>query len=509
MKTTHLVIALFAAAAATACGEMDMEYGTPSYAEPGPDHIPERAPRPMAAPAETGEIFEDYGTNPVVEASEDNLVTFSVDVDTGSYTLMRDDIKNGRLPLAASVRVEEYVNFFDYGYAPPADLQNPFAVHLEAAPSPFGPGKHLLRVGLKGYDVPNEERPAANIVFLVDVSGSMSAANKLPLVQYSLRRLTETLRPQDTITIVTYAGADRVALPPTPVSSRRTIIAAINAMHSGGSTHGAAGIRTAYDLAEEAARQNPGAINRVILCTDGDFNVGVTGDALIALIDDYRERGVSLSVMGFGRGNFNDRDMERLADHGNGNYAFIDNEGEAERVLVTNLSGTLLTIAKDVKIQVELDPEVVANHRLIGYENRDIADEDFRNDAVDAGEIGAGHSVTAFIEVEFHGEVLPEAHDWAKVNLRYQDPAAGDEVIEFAETISTDDIRETFEAASDAYRFGAAVAEFAEILRASPHSEGRPLGTVAEIADGARRPDVPAMDELVQLVNRAITLPSR
>ncbi|MCB9546881.1 MAG: von Willebrand factor type A domain-containing protein [Myxococcales bacterium] len=447
------------------------------------------------------ERYQHHPVNAFVDASEDHLVTFAADVDTGSYTLMRSSLARGTLPPADSVRVEEYLNFFDYRDAPPADDQTPFAVHLEAAPSHFGAGLHLLRVGIKGYEVLAEERPAANLVFLVDVSGSMNDTNKLPLVRYALRRLTETLRPDDTIGMVVYAGSVGTVLAPTPVRERDTILAAIDQLRAGGSTNGEGGIRAAYALAEAAAR--PGSVNRVILCSDGDFNVGATGETLLALIDEYRQRDVTLSVFGFGRGNYNDRDMEQLADRGNGNYAYIDREAEAERVLVRRVTGTLLTIAKDVKIQVDLNPDLVARYRLIGYENRDIADDDFRDDAVDAGEIGAGHTVTALIEAELVDGFAESDAPLATATLRWKDPAASDRVGELSVDLRGRDVVSDFVEASRALRFGAAVAEFAEILRESPHSEGRRLAEVEALAARAAVEGDADQAELIRLVGLA------
>ncbi|MCA9544839.1 MAG: von Willebrand factor type A domain-containing protein, partial [Myxococcales bacterium] len=325
---------------AACSGDLAMEGA--AYEPGGGEYQP---PAPQA-----GETYAHYGVNDFTDPAEDDLITFGADVDTGSYTLMRSDVMAGRRPVPAGVRVEEYLNYFDYGLEPPRDPDGvPFAVHTEAAPSPFGEDLHLLRVALKGREVAAEDRPPVNLVFLVDVSGSMSSAGKLDLVTYGLQRLITALRPDDTLGIVVYAGADGVVLEPTPVRERGVILAALQGLQAGGSTNGEAGIRTAYDLAQGAWRE--GGINRVILCSDGDFNVGLTGQALIDFIDSQRERGLSLSVFGFGRGNYNDRDMEQMADHGNGNYAFIDGRAEADRVMVEGLGGVLHTIAKDVKIQ--------------------------------------------------------------------------------------------------------------------------------------------------------------
>lgn len=482
------------AVALAACGEVGMDYaGAGDYQPAGP------------APAE-GETYENYGTNPFVDPAEDNEITFAVDVDTGSYTLARNSIESGSLPAADSVRVEEFVNFFDYRDAPPESLETPFAVHTQVAPSPFGEGMHLMRVALKGYEVDEAERPAANLVFLVDVSGSMNDANKLGLVKYALRRLTETLRPDDTIGLVVYAGNAGVVLDPTPVSEKATIIAALDELRAGGSTHGSGGILAAYGLAESAFK--PDGVNRVILCSDGDFNVGITGTALYDLIEEKREGGVSLSVFGFGRGNYNDRDMEQMANRGNGNYAFIDKQSEAERVAVRGITGTLLTIAKDVKVQVEVNADLVKRYRLVGYENRDIADDDFRNDSVDAGEIGSGHTVTAFIEVELAEGYAESTAPLATVNVRWKDPstdaATGEEPVgEIAHPIAGADVYDVFEEAGRALRFGAAVVEFAEILRDSEHSAGRRFSDILSIARAAAFDGDADQAEFIKLVEMA------
>ena len=338
------------------------------------------------------------------DASLDNQLTFAVDVDTASYTIARTYLQNGQLPPKEVIRVEEFINFFDYQDAAPEDLEaSPFAVHLDAAKSPFGSDKTLLRVGLKGFEVANEDRPPTNLVFLIDTSGSMGSS--IDLVKDSLGLLLDNLNMSDTIAIVTYAGNSQIALTPTSVSQRDDILNAMGRLQAGGSTNGADGIITAYELAQNAFKD--GGLNRVVLCTDGDFNVGVTGEGLYELIEEKREGGITLSVLGFG-GRYNDTQMEQLADRGNGNYTFIDSLREAQRALVDRLTATLMVIAKDVKVQLEVNPTIVKTYRLLGYENRAIADEDFRNDSVDAGEIGAGHGVTALVELElFEAEDRP------------------------------------------------------------------------------------------------------
>lgn len=466
-------------------------------------------PQESVPPDHSGEQYEDAGANPFVETAQDRFATFAIDVDTASYALMRRDVTGGVLPVPASVRVEEYVNYFRYDdAAPPANDPFPFAIHLDARPSPFGAGLELLRVNLTGREVDRAALKPANLIFLVDVSGSMQSPDKLGLVQYTLAVLTEQLRPSDTIGIVTYAGEVRVALPPTAVEEKAQILAAIDGLSSGGSTYGEGGIRLAYDEAAAAFRHE--GINRVVLCTDGDFNVGLTGDALIDLIETERDRGITLSAIGFGTGNYNDATMEQLADHGNGNYAYVDTVREADRLVKRDLSGTLQVIAKDVKIQVELNPEVVAEYRLVGYENRAVADQDFANDAVDGGEIGAGHQVTAFIELRLaegarNAEAGPAAGGLATVRVRTKDPD-GIQSRETAAEFALTDIPESFEGASADLRFGAAVAETAEILRGSPHVDPAPhLDAVLEMARGAAG-DAPERLEFVSLLERVVAL---
>ena len=444
--------------------------------------------------------FEAAGWNPFIDTAEDNLATFSIDVDTASYTIMRRSINGGALPDPASVRVEEYINFFPYDYpAPSPDALTPFAIDLEAAPSPFGDGYQLLRVGVQGMELPAEDAPATNLVFLVDVSGSMSSSDKLGLVQYSLTTLVNHLRPQDTISLVTYAGADRVVLPPTPVEARSTILAAIDDLAAGGSTNGAAGITTAYDLAEENYRD--GGVNRVVLCTDGDFNVGLTGNSLVEYVAQRREAGIFLSVMGYGSGNLNDSFIEDLTNQGNGHYSYIDSRNEALRVLGDELISTLQVIAKDVKIQVELDSDTVKSYRLIGYANRVLEDHQFADDSVDAGEIGAGHTVTAFLELELHEDATPDADDLVQVRVRYKKPE-GDESAEVTAVLPMSDVAADILDASPSFRFGAAVTEFGEILGDSPYSDDT-LDSVHSLAAASMFSDASSYAEFLDLVRAA------
>lgn len=456
------------------------------------------------APAINPDTLEETPTfNEFIDTAEDNLATFSIDVDTASYTLMRRMVLDGSLPSPAQVRTEEYINFFKYDYpTPQPGSVEPFSINLEAAPSRFGEDLHLLRVGIKGLEIPAEERAPTNLVFLVDVSGSMSSSNKLGLVKFALQTLTNSLRPEDTLSIVTYAGADRVVLEPTPVGDRAAVLQAIEDLIAGGGTNGAAGIDTAYELAEGAFIE--GGVNRVVLCTDGDFNVGITDEPLVQLVESWRDRDITLSVLGFGAG-FNDSFLEELTNRGNGNYAFIDSRNEALRVLGDNLVGTLQVIAKDVKIQIALNAETVTRYRLIGYENRVLNDEDFDNDAIDAGEIGSGHSVTAYLEVELVEGVTPgdEAGLLAEVQVRHKKP--DQDVSELSsEVLQIADMRDDFGAATADFRFAAAVAEFAEILRHSPHSEGDDFDGVYDTAFEALG-EIPANDrgEFLELISLA------
>jgi Ca-activated chloride channel family protein len=342
--------------------------------------------------------------------------TFSIDVDTASYSTMRRYLnETGKCPPVDSVRIEEFINYFNYDYAPPTNGK-PFATYIDVSPCPWE-SKHLLaRIGIKGKEYTMENRPVLNLVFLIDVSGSMSASNRLPLVKRGLTELVEMLQPKDRVAIVTYAGASQVALPSVSGQEKRAILDSINSLGAGGSTAGAAGIKTAYETARKYYDKN--AQNRVILCTDGDFNVGETNNkTLETMIGDEAKSGVFLTILGFGMGNYKDERLKTLSMRGNGNYGYIDTPEEARRLLVESLTGTLFAIAKDVKIQVDFNPAKVAGYRLIGYENRKLRDEDFHNDKIDAGEIGAGHTVTALYELVPASESIPGAVD----KSRYDD----------------------------------------------------------------------------------------
>lgn len=428
------------------------------------------------APGNT-ERYEGKEVAAVQSVAAAPVSTFSVDVDTGAYSNVRRFLQKGQTPPAEAVRTEEMVNYFRYDYPLPSDRSQPFSVTTDVAASPWNPDTRLVRVGLRGYDVTAQGRPAANLVFLVDVSGSMSSDDKLPLVKRALTMLADRLTPQDRVSIVVYAGAAGVVLEPT--SSAVHVKAALDCLEAGGSTAGADGIQLAYNVA--AANFVKGGINRVILATDGDFNVGVSDNKqLEALIRKNRDSGITLTTLGFGEGNYNEALMERAADLGNGNYAYIDSAMEAQKVLDDELSATLFTIAKDVKVQVEFNPSQVSQYRLIGYENRALAEEDFDNDAVDAGDIGAGHQVTAIYEVVPAGARgwLPERRydgnrpaaappgkgsELAYVRLRYKLP--GETASKLIEKPIPASLLRTAAAPTGDMAFACAVAAFGQKLR--------------------------------------------
>jgi Ca-activated chloride channel family protein len=347
---------------------------------------------------ENRDKFEHFDTNPVKLTNEEPVSTFSIDVDTASYSFVRRQLNEGRLPPADAVRVEEMINYFDYAWPVPTSRSRPFEPTVTVSDSPWGQGRKLVHIGIKGYELPARQQPDVNLVLLLDVSGSMNAPDKLPLAQRSMALLLDSLKPTDTVAIVVYAGAAGQVLAPTPVREKETILQALNSLRPGGSTAGAAGIRLAYELAERNFRKE--GVNRILLATDGDFNVGITDrEALKNFVEREREKGVFLSVLGFGEGNYRDETAQALAQNGNGVAAYIDTLNEARKVLVQQASAALFTIAKDVKLQVEFNPQAVAEYRLVGYETRALKREDFNNDKVDAGDIGAGHTVTAIYEI--------------------------------------------------------------------------------------------------------------
>ena len=463
---------------------------------------PEREYYPSSA-GSTGEKYAETSDNPIQQVAQNPVSTLSIDVDSGSYALVRRNLHQGKMPETDMVRIEEMVNYFNYDYPQP-DGDAPFAVITEMGQTPWNSHSNLIHVGIQGVDIDSSDRPAANFVFLLDVSGSMSADNKLPLLKSAFRLLSRQLTKHDKVAIVVYAGASGMVLESTSGDDKVAITAALEQLNAGGSTHGSAGIRLAYQLAEKAKIEN--GINRVILATDGDFNVGLTNhERLIALIEEKRKGGISLTTLGFGSGNYNDQLMEQLADKGNGNYAYIDTINEAQKVLVDELSSTLHTIAKDVKIQIEFNPAVVSSYRLIGYQNRLLEREDFNNDKVDAGEIGAGHTVTALYEINMVGRdsesVIPLRYqveeitkstvldqEIAHLRLRYKEPNRDKSTL-ITQVISRDNIRKNLHESSDNYRFSAAVAGFAQKLRLNRHLQGFDYDALYKLASESKGQD--------------------
>jgi Ca-activated chloride channel family protein len=450
-------------------------------------------------------FFESEGVNPFVDTEDDHLSTFAMDVDTASYTVARRYITEGYLPPREAIRVEEFINYFDLDDAGPTEGEGAFAIHLEGAPSPFGPqNAYLLKITLQGKEIAVENRQDAALTFVIDVSGSMAQENRLELAKRALRLLVDELRPADTVGIVVYGSMAQVILEPTSVTERSAILAAIDRLQTNGSTNAEDGLRLGYDMATRAYR--PGAINRVILLSDGVANVGRTGPgSILQVIHDQVAQGITLSTVGFGMGNYNDILMEQLADDGNGNYAYVDTLAEARRIFVENLTGTLQVIAKDAKIQVDFNPEIVRSYRLLGYENRAVADADFRNDRIDAGEVGAGHTVTALYELKFHDPTRLEETDPALTTyIRYQDIERG-EVVELAKSFTQADFWLDINQASANFRLVAAVAEYAEILRGSYWAKDSRLADVQALVRPVEQSfaDEDAITEFMALLERA------
>ena len=450
---------------------------------------------PAAPDPISGENYEQFQENEFIATTEEATSTFSIDVDTASYTLMRRDIEAGRLPDPAGVRVEEYINFFDYDYPQPNE-GDPFSINLEVAPSAFGEDLHMLRVGLKGQEIDREDMRPVNLVFLVDVSGSMG--EEMPLVKHSLTTLTNNLRPGDQIGLVTYASNEGVALPPTDISDKQRILDAINGLASGGSTNGEGGIVAAYNEAEASKIED--GINRVILVTDGDFNVGLTGQGLRDFVESKRDLHIGLTVAGMGVGNYNDADLEAYARNTNGNYFYIDSTQEADRVFGTDVVSTLEVIAADVKVQIEFDSDAVLRYRLVGYENRLLANEDFEDDTKDAGEIGPGHTVTAIYEIELDQSVTPQSGFIAEVRLRHKEQFGTESLLQ-TQSIKPGQVIDTLEDASTDLRFAMAVVEYAEILRGSMHVDGEP--DIDQIEALVGTPQQPSRLEFLELVGDA------
>lgn len=467
--------------------------------------------------------FTTVAQNPFKTVREDPVSTFSIDVDTASYSFVRASLAGNVLPQPAAVRTEEMVNYFPYAYAAPRSADQPFSSNIAVMPSPWTAGRKLVRIGVRGYAIQRAARPLANLVFLIDTSGSMNAPNKLPLVKQSLAMLLNQLNGNDRVAIVAYAGSAGTVLAPTPASQKGKILAAMDRLEAGGSTAGGEGIRQAYALAQQ--NFDAEGVNRVMLATDGDFNVGITDqEELKGFVERERGKGVFLSVLGFGMGNYNDAMMQTLAQNGNGAAAYIDTIGEARKALVEEATSTLFPIAKDVKIQVEFNPATVAEYRLIGYETRMLAREDFDNDKVDAGDVGSGQTVTAIYEI------VPVGGPRAIGDLRYAQPAArpaGAGTSEYgfvkiryklpksdtSRLISTPIDRSSefarFEDAPQEARFAVGVAGFAELLRGGKYSGAMGYDDVLRIVTGARGEDAFGYrSELVQLVRQAKTAAS-
>jgi Ca-activated chloride channel family protein len=457
------------------------------------------APPPPPGDPQGTEAYDHHEVNKLTLTEQDHESTFAIDVDTASYTIARRKLLAGDAVPPDAVRVEEFLNYFHYGYEGPGEGR-PFAVHMEAAPSPYQAGRYFLRVGVQGKQVARRERKKAHLVFLVDVSGSMGQPDKLPLAQRSLRILVDNLNENDTVSLVTYAGSTRVVLQPTNASQRATIDAAIDDLTAGGSTAMGSGLELAYDLA--AKQLTPDSETRVIVLSDGDANVGnSTHEDILKTIHGHVKEGVTLSTVGFGMGNYKDNLMEQLADKGNGASYYIDGLSEAKRVFQEKLAGTLEVIAQDVKIQVDFNAKAVVAYRLVGYENRDLRDQDFRDDKVDAGEIGAGHSVTAVYEVELASGASASA-DLATVRIRAKKPR-GKEAAEYSYPFARELLRPTFAAASADFRFASAVVGFAEILRKSPYADGWKLDTVLSVARAATTKGDAEREEFLTLVGKA------
>ena len=469
-----------------------------------PDQPSIGAPNPKSNSEPYDMFFQNYGVNPSIDTEDDRLSTFALDVDTGSYTVMRNYLNDGNLPPNDSVRVEEYVNYFKQNYPNPSQHQT-FSINVDGAPSPFTQTERyqMLRIGIQGYTVPAEERKPAALTFVIDISGSMDMNNRLELVKRSLELLVEQLSEQDSVSIVAFGSEARVVLDPTPGSDKDAILSSIYSLHTDGATNAEAGIRLGYKLAHRA--YNPEGINRVILCSDGVANIGDT-DAQV-ILGEIRERakeGVMMTTIGFGMNNYNDTLMEQLADNGNGFYAYVDDMRESKRLFIDNLTSTLQTIAMNAKVQVDFNPEVVMRYRLVGFENRAVADDQFRNNSVDAGEIGAGHSVTALYEVKLNPEAYGKI---ATVYMRWEDPDSH-AVTELSKDFSTENLARDFQDADVYFQRAVVVAEYAEILKKSYWAQDDSLSAVYNEANRIYEsmPRERDMEEFVDLLGKATRL---
>jgi Ca-activated chloride channel family protein len=469
-----------------------------------------------------GERYAEINENPFLETARAPLSTFSIDVDTASYANVRRYLNDGMLPPADAVRIEELINYFEYDYPQPVG-DVPFSVNTEVANCPWNTKHKIVQIGLQGKKVSLDNVPPSNLVFLIDVSGSMADARKLPLLKDAMRIMVNQLTDKDKVSIVVYAGSSGLVLPATSAGNKSEILNALDNLEAGGSTNGGQGIQLAYRIAQDNFIRDGN--NRVIIATDGDFNVGLSGDEeLTRLIEQKRESGVSLSVLGFGTGNYNDSMMEKLADKGNGNYAYIDSQEEARKALGEQIAGTLYTIAKDVKIQVEFNPAKVAGYRLIGYENRLLADRDFNDDKKDAGEIGAGHSVTALYEIVPAGQKIDNDgielkysktepvntefnNELMTVKLRYKEPSENESKLM---TMGLLDRNNSIENASDNLRFASAVAQFGLILRDSRYKGSSSFSNTQNLANSALGSDLKSYrSDFLSLISKASALKGR
>lgn len=444
-------------------------------------------------------FFKSYGTNPFVDTEDDHLSTFAIDTDDASFIMARSYLERGNLPPAEAIRVEEFINHFDYGYKAPR--REPFQIYLEGGPSEFGQNSQMLKIGIKGRQIESEDRKPANLIFVIDVSGSMNRENRLGLVKRALRMLVDELNYDDNVGIVVYGSHGEILLEPTSIYNRHRILRAIDNLHPDGSTNADEGLRLAYNMADRYFEE--GKINRIILCSDGVANVGLTSaDDLLKRIKKYANQGITLSAIGFGMGNYNDILMEKLGNKGNGYYAYVDDLNEAHRIFVENLTGSLEVIARDVKIQVDFDPDVVRSYRLLGYENRDVDDNKFRDDREDGGEIGAGHEVTALYEIKLRREA--DKNRLGNIYIRYKDPDSF-EVDEIKVPIKRSIFSRTFRSCSEQFKLAAVAAEFSEILRKSYWAKNSSLTDLRDILnDSFYHTNNDEVIELQQLISKTI-----
>jgi Ca-activated chloride channel homolog len=468
----------------------------------GPAHNNSFPPTPFPTPSwRDGKTGSFPKVNPPVDTAEDHLSTFSLDVDTASYTIARQALLSGIMPAADAIRPEEFINYFHQDYALPADLG--FAVYADGAPSPFSShGTYFLRIGIQGYDIPSSQRKPLSLVFVLDTSGSMGDSNKLDMVKESLQMLVRRLRPQDSVAIVAYSDSARVILDSTRGSDHNTIMDAIDTLDAEGSTNLRDGLMLGYQVASESNEE--GTNRRVILCTDGVANVGDTDpQGILEDVHKYSTQGITLTAIGVGMGDYNDKMLEQLADRGNGNYYHVDTPDEAHRVFVEKMVATMQVIAKNAKVQVDFNQDTVAEYRLIGYEDRAIADNNFRNDNVDAGEIGAGHSATAVYAIRLNSHAQGRL---ATVQLRWQDPDTAD-VLEINGNINSWDLANRFEDASPRFQLSVLAAEFAELLRQSPYREANSYSSLSHRMDSLMESlgedqDVQEFDNLISAACR-------